>query len=216
MNDMTLTLTPGQAKVLLSALCAYDRETKANIARCAAPDALPTEQLLLDSYKRDCAINAELRAPLYRMAYMTPQKEPEPQEAAAGKFVVTGQCRRELARCETREEAETVKAKIGGYDVIPVEEYVEPDADWDCASWDFSRERIEELAAVVAEDVNDPDPEREWDMDSIGALLAVAGFYGDGELAKMEACKSAEELHALMMSELREAERICNVKIFAA
>lgn len=74
MDDMTLTLTPAQAKVLLDALCVYDRETKASIARCAAPDALPAEQLLLDSYRRDRAIGAELRAPLYRMAFMTPEK----------------------------------------------------------------------------------------------------------------------------------------------
>lgn len=138
-----------------------------------------------------------------------------PAENAAGKYVVTGQCRRDLAHCETREEAETVKEKIGGYDIIPVEDYEPPEEDCDCAAWDFSRERIEELAAVVAGDVNDPDPEREWDFDSIGALLAIAGFYGEREDAKMDACKSPEELDALLMEELREAERICNVKIFS-
>lgn len=67
-TDMTLKLTPGQAKVLLDALCAYDRETRTSIKRCAAPDALPTKQLLLDSYERDRAIGAELRALLYKMA----------------------------------------------------------------------------------------------------------------------------------------------------
>lgn len=138
-----------------------------------------------------------------------------PEEAAAGNFVVTGQCRRDLARCETREEAEAVKTKIGGFDVIPVEKYVEPETDCDCAAWNFSRGEIETLAAVVAKDVNDPNPEREWDWDSIGALLSIAGFYGEREDAKM-ACKTPEELDALLTEELREAERICNVKIFKA
>lgn len=137
-----------------------------------------------------------------------------PAENAAGQYVVTGQCRRDLARCETREEAEAVKEKIGGYNVIPIKDYEPPEEDY--AAWDFSRKRIEELAAVVAEDVNDPDPEKEWDFDSIGALLAIAGFYGEREDAKMDACKFPEELDALLMDELREVERICNVKIFAA
>ena len=67
--EMTLTLTREQAKCLLGALCAYDREANANIARCAAPDALPTEKALLDYYKSEKTLCAELRKPLYKMAF---------------------------------------------------------------------------------------------------------------------------------------------------
>ena len=66
--EMTLTLTREQAKCLLNALCVYDREIDANITRCAAPDALPTEKAILWSYEREKALNAELRKPIYRMA----------------------------------------------------------------------------------------------------------------------------------------------------
>ena len=64
MNELTLTLTPEEAKLLLNALCVYVNTTNAQIARCAAPDALPTAKRLLEHYQREKALNAELRAKL--------------------------------------------------------------------------------------------------------------------------------------------------------
>lgn len=64
MNELTLTLTPEEARLLLNALCAYVNTTNADIERCAAPDALPTEKALLEYYQREKALNAELRAKL--------------------------------------------------------------------------------------------------------------------------------------------------------
>lgn len=70
--NMTLTLTQEQAKCLLDALCVYDRETTTNVARCSAPNALPTEKKLVGYYQHEKALAAELRAPLYKMAFAEP------------------------------------------------------------------------------------------------------------------------------------------------
>ena len=67
--DMTLTLTQEQAKCLLDALCVYGNTTNRAIARCSAPDALPTERALIEHYQRENATAAKLRAALYRMAF---------------------------------------------------------------------------------------------------------------------------------------------------
>ena len=64
MKELTLTLTPEERKLLLTALCAYVNTTNADIARCSAPDALPTAKRLLEHYQRQKALNAELRAKL--------------------------------------------------------------------------------------------------------------------------------------------------------